>query len=250
MKINRSVNSLLLFCCFICSFLVKSEHNPNATDIIWVTDAWQNYTNEDGTGLYHELFETIFKDSPFSIHVKYLPWKRALRQVGKKKAQISGALPHSDKYLFADIPILTQPISILCPKTAGNLTLEKISSLVGVWPQTYAEELMQPAISKHINGVSAHYRKDAMFLIKMKKVDYYIDIRPMLEMHLSELPETEQQQYQIQDLTKLNLFLIFSDDLTGRALKRYYDRKTQQLLEQNILQTIYQKYHLSFTFPD
>lgn len=250
MKIKRNFNLLLLTLFVFCSFFAKSEQKAATIDVIWVTDTWQNYTNKDGTGLYHELINTIFQNSPYNIHVEYLPWKRALREIDLKKANISGALPNNGQYLFADIPILTQAISILLPKTESDLTLQQISNLVGVWPEIYAKEILRPAISNYINGVTASYRKDAINLLQNKKVDYYIDIRSMLEVQLASLPKTEQQQYHIQDLTSLKLFLFFSDDEKGRALKRYYDTKTQALLEHNILQNIYKKYHLKFTYPE
>jgi|TARA_R110000772_G_scaffold89029_2_gene184756 hypothetical protein len=250
MKLNLKFNQLLLITFVLCSFFAKSEHKLNIIDVIWVTDNWQNYTNKDGTGLYHEMFEAIFQHSPYNIHLKYLPWKRALREIETKKANISGALPNNGKYLFANLPILTQPISILIPKTKSDLTLQQISNLVGVWPEVYTEEIIQPSISPYINGVSAHYREDAVNLLKNKKVDYYIDIRSMLEVQLASLPTIEQQQYQIQNLASLKLFLVFSDDSKGRALKRFYDIRTQTLLDKHILQNIYQKYHVNFSYPE
>tara|TARA_R110000751_G_scaffold192931_7_gene298496 strand:+ start:77 stop:829 length:753 start_codon:yes stop_codon:yes gene_type:complete len=250
MKLNLKFNQLLLITFVLCSFFAKSEHKLHIIDVIWVTDNWQNYTNKDGTGLYHEMFEAIFQHSPYNIHLKYLPWKRALREIETKKANISGALPNNGKYLFANLPILTQPISILIPKTKSDLTLQQISNLVGVWPEVYTEEIIQPSISPYINGVSAHYREDAVNLLKNKKVDYYIDIRSMLEVQLASLPTIEQQQYQIQNLASLKLFLVFSDDSKGRALKRFYDIRTQTLLDKHILQNIYQKYHVNFSYPE
>lgn len=250
MKIKWKLNQLLFLSFLFCSFFVSSEDNEAKIDVIWVTEAWHNYTNRDGSGLYHELLDTIFQDSPYKIQVKYLPWKRALREIENKQANISGALPNNGKYLFADIPILTEPISILVLKSETELTLKKVSKLVGVWPQKYAEEILLPSIQPYINGVSADYRKDALHLIKMKKVDYYLDIRSMLEEQLALWPEAEQQKYYIQDLATSKLFLVFSDDSKGKALKQYYDKKTQTLLEQKILQKIYKKYHLNLSLPE
>lgn len=246
MKIKCHIIQLLLLSFLFFSFFASSEDKEEKIDIIWVTEAWKNYTNEDGTGLYHELFEVIFHNSPYNIQVKYLPWKRALREIETKQANISGALPKNGKYLFADIPILTEPISILRQKTETHLTLQKISKLVGVWPQQYANEILFPSIVPYINGVGADYRKDALHLLKIKKVDYYLDIRTMLEIQLALWPESEQQKYYIQDLATSKLYLVFSDDPKGKALKHYYDTKTKALLDQNILQKIYQKYQLSF----
>lgn len=250
MKIKWNISQLLLISFLFFSFFATSEEKEEKINVIWVTDTWQNYTNRDGTGLYHELFETIFQHSPYNIQVKYLPWKRALREIETKQANISGALPNNEKYLFADVPILTEPISILLQKTETDLTLQKISNLVGVWPQRYEEEILLPSILPYINGVSADFRENAIHLLKVKKVDYYLDIRTMLETQLASWPEAEQKKYYIQDLATSKLFLVFSDDPKGKALKRYYDTKTQALLDQNILQKIYQKYQLNFSLSE
>ncbi|MDT0602709.1 transporter substrate-binding domain-containing protein [Thalassotalea sp. W431] len=216
---------------------------------MWATDSWEGFTNRDGTGIYHEIFNKVFEHSPYNVSVQYLPWKRALNQVAINQAQVSGALPKSDKYLFADLPILTQPLSILT-RAKQPLSLTQIKTLVGVWPLTYTEQLMQSDISQFLDGITAHYRADAMALLQKNKVDYYLDIRSILELHLASLPIEQQSHYQIQDLSTLNLYLIFSKDEQGIALKKYYDTTTKQLLEHNTLQAIYKKYNLSIKVDD
>ena len=178
-----------------------------------------------------------------------MPWKRALHQVTINKAQVSGALPKSDKYLFADLPILTQPLSILT-RSEQPFSFDKIQTLLGVWPLTYAEQFMQSDISHYLNGITAQYRPDAIVLLQKNKVDYYLDIRSILELHLASLPIEEQSHYHIQDLSTLNLYLIFSNDEQGKALKKYYDETTTRLLESNTLQPIYKKYNLSIKVDD
>jgi polar amino acid transport system substrate-binding protein len=228
--------------------MATSAQSPKI-EIIWATDTWQGFTNQDGTGIYHEIFNKIFEHSPYKVSTQYLPWKRALHQVAINKAQVSGALPKSDKYLFASLPILTQPLSIIT-RAKPPLSFEKIQSLVGVWPLTYAEQFMQSEISHYLNGITAQNRPDAMVLLQKNKVDYYLDIRSILERHLASLPTQEQSHYHIQDLSTLNLYLIFSDDEQGRALKKYYDETTTRLLENNTLQAIYKKYNLSIKIDD
>ncbi|GAA5131475.1 substrate-binding periplasmic protein [Thalassotalea piscium] len=214
------------------------------TDIIWATDTWINFTNKDGTGFYHEVMAKVFEGSAYNLTVEYLPWKRSLFYVKTNKANVSGALPKNDEYLFADIPILIQPLSILTRTSNQNLTLDQIQHLVGVYPEMHFDEVMQPDIVSYINGVSAHNRQDALALLQKGKVDYYLDARTVLEIKLASLPKEEQEKYHLQDLSKLSLYLVFSKDEKGRALKKYYDNTTKRLLADNELQPLYQKYHL------
>lgn len=224
---------------------VKSTQTPKV-DVIWATDSWPGFTDRDGTGFYHEIFARIFDQSPYKISVEYLPWKRALHQVELKKAHVSGALPKNSKYLFADMPILTQPLSIIT-HSKTPLTLAAIKELVGVWPVTYVEEFKQSDIFPYLNGVPAQYRPDAMALLQKKKVDYYLDIRSLLESQLAALPREQLNNYHIHDLSTLNLYLIFSNNEQGKALKQFYDSTTKRLLAENILQPIYKKYNLTIT---
>lgn len=248
MCIKQHLYCLILSIVLFHSFNAASEE-IETINVVWATDNWQGYTNKDGTGLYHELFSTIFANSPYNITVKYLPWKRALNQVKTNKANISGGLPNTGEFICADVPILTQPISILMPKQ-DDLTLNEISNLMGVWPEMYSEQLLQPKISPYIKGISAHHREDALTLLQKKKVNYYIDIKPMLEVQLSSLPKNEQQLYKIQNLDMLKLFLIFSDNPKGLALKAFYEQRTKTLLKQKVLQGIYQKYQLQLTLAE
>lgn len=192
----------------------------------------------------------IFDQSPYKISVEYYPWKRALHQVEIKQANISGALPNNGQYLFADVPILTQPISILTDSKHLNLSLDKIKTLVGVWPEMYSEQLIQSQISPYINGVTAQNRHDALKLLQNKKVDYYLDIENMLEEQLATLPKEEKSHYRTQELTILNLYLIFSNDKKGTELKNYYESTTKRLLSKGELQPIYNKYHLSININE
>lgn len=245
----KSVSScILLLIIGLWSSNVNSAQTSKI-DIVWSTDSWPGFTNQDGTGFYHEIFAQIFDHSPYNITVEYLPWKRALHQVEINKAHISGALPKNSKYLFADIPILTQPLSIIT-RSEAPLTLAEIKKLVGVWPITYIEEFRQSDIFPHLNGISAQYRPDAMALLQKNKVDYYVDIRSLLESQLAALPNDQQNNYYIHDLSTLNLYLIFSNDEQGKALKRFYDATTKRLLAENILQPIYDKYHLTINVDD
>ncbi|MDO6444225.1 transporter substrate-binding domain-containing protein [Colwellia sp. 1_MG-2023] len=248
MRVFRFASFFLFILIGFTTGIARSAQSPKI-DIIWATDTWEGFTNRDGTGIYHEIFSKIFEHSPYHVSIQYLPWKRALHQVVINKAQVSGALPKSNKYLFADLPILTQPLSILT-QADQSLSLAQIQTLVGVWPLTYAEELMQSDISQYLDGITAQYRADAIALLQKNKVDYYLDIRSILELHLANLPLEEQSKYHIQDLSTLNLYLIFSDDEQGRVLKKYYDETTQQLLENNTLQPIYKKYNLSLKLDE
>lgn len=243
MHIIRISSCLLFIILGLYANNVKSAQS-SYINIIWATDTWEGFTSRDGTGIYHEIFTKVFEQSPYKISIEYLPWKRALHQVEINKAHISGALPKSNKYLFADMPILTQPLSIIT-HIKKPLNLESIKALVGVWPISYVEQLMQSDISPYLNGITAQYRSDAMALLQNNKVDYYLDIRAQLEFHLTTLPKKEQSNYYIQDLSTLNLYLIFSNDDKGRSLKKYYDETTKHLLEENILQPIYKKYNLN-----
>lgn len=237
--------------CYLVTILISilsfnaTSFSAKSIDIIWVTESWPEYTNKDGTGLYHELLSRIFAQSPYNITVKYLPWRRALNQVAKNEAQISGALPLNDLYLFASVPILTQPISILVNVNSQQFSLQQLAGLIGTWPEMYEHELMQPQIAPYINAITSKDRADALKLLINSKVDYYLDIKPMLEAQLATLPAEQQQNYQIQNLSTLNLYLIFSNDEKGRAVREYYDSQTKLLLSKNILQSIYQKYHIT-----
>ena len=221
----------------------NAKADPNIA-IVWATESWPEYTNKDGTGLYHELFNLIFAQSPYQITVKYVPWKRAINEVEINNAHITGALPKNGYYLFADTPILYEPISILAYKHTDISSLARVKELIGTWPIAYSKELMQPKLAPYIDGVTSANRPDAIKLLVNNKVDYYLDARSMLEAQLATLSIEQQSHFKIQDYARLNLYMIFSKDDKGQALKAYYDAKTKQLFATKALDAIYQKYQL------
>ncbi|WP_206483654.1 transporter substrate-binding domain-containing protein [Thalassotalea sp. G2M2-11] len=218
------------------------------TEISWATEEWPNYTDRDGSGFYHELFNTIFAKSPYTLTVQYVPWKRAINHVSENKAHLTGALPKGKNYNYAEQPVLTQPISILIKHDASINSLVQLSTQLGTWPERYKTELFQPEIAPYIKGVGSQQRKGALNLLINDKVQYYLDIRSMIEAQLTNLSAEQRKNYRIIDLSSLNLYFIFSEDKQGQAVKRFYDHAFQQLLSEGVLQEIYNKYQIAI--PD
>jgi polar amino acid transport system substrate-binding protein len=73
------------------------------TEIHFVSEAWENVTHADGTGLCWELFRKVYE--PRGIHVMFeiVPYARATNMVQQQQADVSVGvyLDEYDKALFS-----------------------------------------------------------------------------------------------------------------------------------------------------
>lgn len=94
------MNSIRFLVVFLTLSIFPSQ--SWAEDITVVTDMWEDYTNEDGTGFYLDVLREVFPSPQYHLIVQYLPYKRAISMIEKGEADITagvnpGDMP--DKYL-------------------------------------------------------------------------------------------------------------------------------------------------------
>lgn len=225
----------------------------NAETIRWVTESWENYTNKDGSGLYHDIVKAVFAEH--QLDIAYVPWKRSLHEVKNGTADMTGATSFVDGYITPDYPILATPISILFNKK--NMSYTNLSSLenkVAVWGSPYEDELILKSIKAYINGFSVQERKTAYKLLLSGRADYFLDSGGLHQAWLNNIEaqskgELQAANFQLEDIGQLNLYLIFTNNVRGQRLKSIFDSGIDKLIQEGQLRKIYEKYHFLEQMP-
>lgn len=92
--------------------IIMTTYNPSIvlakdTDsYLWVTPAWEGYTEQYNTGLYVELINAISKVKNIEIIKLFMPWERSLKTVNMGKAEMTGAQYSSYKAHQSKYPII------------------------------------------------------------------------------------------------------------------------------------------------
>ncbi|WP_158972426.1 ABC transporter substrate-binding protein [Paraglaciecola sp. L3A3] len=236
------------------TLLMLSTSIANAETIRWVTESWQNYTNKDGSGLYNDILRSVFADH--QLEVTYMPWKRTLLEVKNGTADITGATSFVSGYITSQHPILAAPISVLL--NSNKISYKDITSLTnynGVWPSPYKNEFFFGLNKALFNGFSVQDRETAYKLLVSGRADYFLDTKALhlawLEKKATSPSETmKNYDFQMEDISQLDLYMIFTDNARGQRLKDIYDNGIDKLIQNDELRKLYEKYHFLEQIPD
>ena len=225
----------------------------SAETIRWMTESWNNYTNKDGSGLYHDIVRAAFDGH--QLEITYMPWKRSLLKVKNGLADMTGATSFVDGYISSRYAVLSTPVSVLFDKRKITYTdLQSLGKYVAVWPSPYEDELILSSNKAFIRGFSVQERKTAYKLLVSGRADYFLDTKGLhqawletLDKELIATPQTP--NYQLVDISRLELFMIFSDNARGQRLKDIFDKGMAKLIQRGQLVEIYKKYNVLEQMP-
>lgn len=241
---------LLIFC---ITFQCITIHVAQAETIRWVTEPWQDYTNKDGSGLYHDIVQAIFAEH--QVAISYKPWKRALLEVKDGTADMTGATGIKSGYLIPRYAILAPPVSILFNKNTMKYTsLTALKNYVAVWATPYKAEMISVSNRAFIKGFSVQERETAYKMLVSGRADYFLDTKALHQAWLAKLTQaplgdTRPADYQLADISRLRLHMIFSDKARGQRLNAIFEQGMKKLIQNDQLKPLYEKYHFLEQMP-
>jgi ABC-type amino acid transport substrate-binding protein len=224
-----------------------------AESVNWVTESWPNYTDEDGSGLYHDIVNAVFADH--QLLITYMPWKRALMEVKNGTADLTGATSVKADYITPRYAILAPPVSILFNKNnMSYTTLASLKNYAAVWAAPYEEELITDINRAFIKGFSVQERQTAYKMLVSGRADYFLDAKTLHQAWLANIksdPRAELQasDYQLEDISRLHLYMIFSKNERGQRLNAIFEQGMSKLIQTGQLTKIYEKYNFLAQMP-
>ena len=214
------------------------------------TAEWLNFTNRDGTGLYHELLREIFGDADLDVEVAYMPLNRAVSMVGSGEMDFTGGFTKDDR-TFATHAIYETTYSVLYAADS-DLDWSDPASLEGlriVGPPTIAAEV-------DFQMTELESRSQAARMLLAGRADAYIDLHELIEDFVetgnvadvdqvtgdSSAMDVNPSDWQITQVDTSRLYILFADNERGRALRSLYDSGTEALYLSGRLDEIYGQY--------
>ncbi|WP_421901254.1 substrate-binding periplasmic protein [Maridesulfovibrio sp.] len=229
--------------------------NPNI--IQYHTQEWKGVTNRNGTGLYHDIMKAIFTDKGYKVETSYFPFKRALMNIRKGGADISGGIEKtSDDYLYSRYPTWVYRIAVMFNKKLLP-SWQGIKTITDNINQTVAPPMQGKEYG--INTKEIRTRYAALKLLFMGRVKYYLDDCTILKdvmknkgngiafeegKDASELRHMDWSQFTIQELSRREWVMVFPKTERGRQVREIYDSGFKQLYESGELHKMYAKWNL------
>lgn len=231
--------------CLIVLFLFSfSSVAVEIKEIVWISPEWKGYTNKDETGIYNEIMNQVFQEKGIKIIRVYAPWKRSLVKVQASQADVTGGEVSSSLYYQSKYPLTVSRESIFFEKvTIGNWAgIQSIENKKGVWIRGYS--LGDKELEKRLKIQINDSRENALKMVFWRRVDYYVDSHSQLLKTLenAELP-FNQDEYQIETIKELYLYMSFSKTNRGKRIRDLYDEGIERLYrtKKTKLKELYEK---------
>ncbi len=192
------------------------------------------YTNNDGTGIYWDIVEEVFK-SNYQLNKITTSWTKAQKLVSSASADILIGTSdlNQDKLLFSEHHIdLSYPVHAIFDASKHSInTLNDLSGLTIVAKRG-------TGLKKHLNANTRYYSVKSVYkmdnLVKHNRVD--VALTYSYNLHLANSEPTLKQKVLIPEH---KIYVAFSDTVKGKLLKKHFDRVMKVLIKNDGLKKLF-----------
>jgi len=209
-------------------------------ELVLAGPAWDGFTNEDGSGLYHDLIKEIFAD--YSIRHIYVPTVQANTMVANGRADIKMCeTKEIESLVLAKQPMYENDFYALY--LIANQQADKPLKIANkrlVWRTGYYS---QQDFSVPITFTEVRNGQSALEMIIYGRADFYIDDLALIKQSFTDLgKEYDPHIFGLEIVGTRKYYPVFANTPRGDTLRTHYETQIRQLLEEGKLQHIYEQY--------
>ncbi|MBD8594040.1 transporter substrate-binding domain-containing protein [Pseudomonas sp. CFBP 8758] len=231
--------AMLLVC-----WAASAEVSLPPTRIDLVSEAWEDYTNADGSGLAWDVLREVFQPAGIAVVTRSEPYIRSvgLVQQGQADAWV-GSYQNEAHALYPRWHYDTDHIFALSLADKPQVDFASLGGYRLAWVRGYQFQKYLPNVRTY-NEVQR--RTGILSMLEHDRADYYVDALTEIEVILRQAAEPE--RFKRVHVAELPLYLGFSDSARGRALLAVYDQRMEQLVKTGQLRGIYQRWGQPYPF--
>ncbi|MGE7814710.1 substrate-binding periplasmic protein [Pseudomonas sivasensis] len=236
---------LLTLQCVIPAWVLAQDESVVPGKIMLASEAWDDYTNADGSGLAWDVLRQVFEPVGITLQTRIEPYTRSvgLAQrgevdgwVGSYRDEVTGVLyPHwkLDSDAIYALGLATSPIPSVA--TLGEYRL--------AWVRGYRYEAYLPNV-RRFNQIQ---RRDGILpMLQHGRADFYIDALSETQYVLKQARDPS--AFRLTHIIDLPLYVGFADTERGRSLRTVYDQRMAVLVKSGVLKPIFQRWNLPYPF--
>lgn len=219
------------------------------SEIHFVSEAWENVTHADGTGLCWELFRMVYEPRGIQVMFEIVPYARATNMVQQKQADASVGvyLDEYDNALFSEWHYLQDIVLAIFKK--GKVAIwegeKSLSGHIG-WIRGYAfNEYLQTKVEFY----EVDTRQSGLKMLERDRLDFFLDTETELQEALQE-GYIDVDAFQVETFLRLTVHLAFAENDRGRQLRQIFDERMAELTTSGELQPLYEKWNLPYPFEN
>jgi polar amino acid transport system substrate-binding protein len=236
-----SLQAGILFMIMICCVVSAFGQEEQITTIHIVTPAWEDWTNEDGTGVYFELVRAVYEPVGITMTYEILPWKRARAKVIAGEADAILSNYDDDDMLMPRYPLDVERTAVVFNKdTIPNW--EGVASFEGkkfVWLRGYDYHVDTDLEGLQYKWYEVDEYAQAWSMLEKGRVEFYMDALGDIEAYI-EAHAVEMTPYRVETVWTDNAYIALTKSARGAQLAEMYDQRIPELLASGTLQQIFE----------
>lgn len=242
--IASSVVSFIL----VFSLSVTFSHATEVKDINVSSEAWEDATNKDGTGLYWDIIRLIYEPVGVAVKLDTSSYARSVALVKQSRA---------DAWVGS---YLDEEEGIIYPKSYFDADVVAAMFIDATGNQWQGEQSLEGKNVGWIKGYELHEYLDVAFnkrelinrdsvvsLLKSGRLDYFIDAVAEFDTHFSEALKKD-TTLRLETIKHLNLYLGFANSPKGQKLADIFDERFALILENGSLKKLFDKWAFTYIF--
>lgn len=219
----------------------------NLRQVVSVSPAWHTFTNQDGTGLYHEILSAVFTARGITVAHQYTNATRGLHMVQKGLADVYTCRPEVDDFpdlMLAAYPMYEGQFHAFFKKSR-IADWHGESSLAGrkvVWRRGYYKA---SEFTVAITVLEADTGDSALTQVVLGRGDVYIDDINLIRESLSRMQSgaVSMDDYRIEPVGRRSYYPVLKRSARGAAIMSVYDTGIERLHRSGELRKIFEKWH-------
>lgn len=246
-KIARIIVSLLL-----PIFLIAPSYGQDKI-ISLSSEEWKDATQQDGVGLYWDIFRAVYEPEGYHIEYKIRSYEGSVNHLKNNSSDvmIGSYADEIEDVVYPENHFAVDVVQVIYPKNRQIQWngVETIRRRGVAWIKGYSyDDYLPERVSNDINIRRLNSRDAGFILMRQGKIDFFMDASSDLTDYLSMSNKYQADDYLREDILELNLYPVFSNTEEGRKLAEIYDRRFSALLVNGKIGEMYAKY-TGFTYP-
>ena len=231
----------------LCAFAVmaQAEQMPVPGRIVLASEQWNDYTNQDGSGLAWDLLRQIFEPAGITLQTRSVPYTRSvgLTQRGEVDGYVGSYRNEASAVLYPRWNFDADHIYALGLATAPTPTLATLGDYRLAWVRGYKYEQYLSSV-RRFNQIER--RSGILPMLQHGRADFYIDALTEAKYVLSQ--SQDPALFKLTHIAELPLYIGFADSERGRALMAVYDQRLTSLVKTGELKGIFARWNQPYPF--
>ena len=236
---------LLTLLCVIPAWVLAQDESVVPGKIMLASEAWDDYTNADGSGLAWDVLRQVFEPVGITLQTRIEPYTRSvgLAQRGEVDGWVGSYRDEVTGVLYPHWKLDSDAIYALGLATSPTPSAATLGEYRLAWVRGYRYEAYLPNV-RRFNQIQ---RRDGILpMLQHGRADFYIDALSETQYVLKQARDPS--AFRLTHIIDLPLYVGFADTERGRSLRTVYDQRMAVLVKSGVLKPIFQRWNLPYPF--